>query len=63
MMSLIETRKIHLNRNFPFCEFPGPETDIMVQFLEPETDIMIQFLEPETEVMDEGNYILFWGLV
>ena len=32
---------------FPFNEFLGPETDILVQFLDPETDVMVQFLAPE----------------
>ena len=42
---------------FPFYEFLGPETDIMVQFLDPETDVMVQFLAPEIVIMGERNYI------
>jgi hypothetical protein len=56
-MSSIETRKINLNRNFPFYEFLGPESDIMVQFLYTETDVMVQFLAPEIVIMGEINYI------
>ena len=43
---------------FPFYEFLGPETDIMVQFLDPETDVRVQFLAPEIVIMGERNYIV-----
>ena len=43
---------------FPFYEFLGPETDIMVQLLEPETDVMVQFLAQEIVIMGERNYII-----
>ena len=55
-----------LNRNkknpfeqkfFPFYEFVGPETEIMVQFLDPKTDVMVQFLAPEIVIIGERNYI------
>ena len=42
---------------FPFYEFLGPETDIMVQFLDPETDVMVQFLAPEIVIMGERNFM------
>ena len=59
-------RKNNLNRFWIIDEFnrnkknpfeQGPETGIMVQFLDPETDVMVQFLAPGIVIMGERNYI------
>jgi hypothetical protein len=56
-MSPIETRKIHLNRNWLILKSLGPGTVKICQFPGPETDNMCQFLGLEINSIGKRYYI------